>query len=163
LRERFYFRDLCAALFTVKRRCIVDRLPLPPLHARKDLVRTFHRETNRCLLDEIGKPDRASRAGGDLSGMKIEEEYLDVARKRLDAKFPSFLRREETSRFLPRPFPPSRLLPRSCNSLCYISTDISTDISVNTYVYVYVIRRAFYTPRDGNRNTNAGDTLTRCD
>jgi len=158
LRERFYFRDLCAALFTVKRRCIVDRLPL---HARKDLVRTFHRETNRCLLDEIGKPDRASRAGGDLSGMKIEEEYSDVARKRLDAKFPSFLRREETPRvffhalFHPRDF----FLDRAIR----YATSRRTPRIAGTYVCVYVIRRAFYTPRDSNRNTNAGDTLTRCD
>lgn len=106
--------------FTVKRRRIVDGLPL---HARKALARTFHRETDRCLLDEIGKPDRASRAGGDLSGMKIEEEHPDAVRKAGREISVVSAPRGNASRFFYPPFPPSRLPPR--NSLRCILTDIS--------------------------------------
>lgn len=100
-RARFYFHDSRAVFFTVKRRCIIDGL-----HARKDLARTFHRETDRCLLDEIGKPDRASRAGGDLSGMKIEEEHPDAARQAGREISVVSAPRGNASRFLIRPFHP---------------------------------------------------------
>jgi len=154
LRERFSFRDLCAALFTVKRRCIVDELP--SLHARKDLARTFYREMDQCLLDEIGKPDRASRAGGDLSGMKIEKEHPEEGTERKISVVSTS--RGNVSYFLSYPSPPSRFLSHLRNSL-----HLNRHLELQTYACAYVIRRAFCIPRDDGQSTNVQDILMRCD
>lgn len=62
-------------------------------------------------MDEIGKPDRASRAGGDLSGMKIEEEHPDAVRKAGREVSVVSAPRGNASRFLIRPFHPRDSLP----------------------------------------------------
>lgn len=70
------------------------------------LVRTFHREMDRCLLDEIGKPDR-EQAGSHLPGMKIEKRRPDVPEEETGREISVVSApRGSVSRFFAPPPPP---------------------------------------------------------